>query len=189
MEETFIYDFFKQILVHSKTIQGRFVVVDGSPGDISSANFGKLVNDSLGIYEKKKYPAALMFPPVEISPIRANSTNLFCIDIAFCDLNERGVDTIKSLNPVLNVSYKTPLNDWENMRRCAGDFIKALKFLVKKNKALASKIRVADKDIVFRRFSLHGSEALNGVRMTFYLSVADTCEIEDYDTSNLNYGS
>jgi hypothetical protein len=180
MNELDIYELFKKILSRSKTIEGRFSVAVGYGNDLNTNNLGEIVKDALGgIVTNKKYPLALMMPPYEIVPDSTKGWSRFKVRLFFLTLQYSN-NGIKSPNQFSNTSEYTILQDWKDMRQCAGDFRRYIdEYLICEH--LLNKIRIPDNSTEsYERFSNVGNDKLVAVMIAFDIEIFNPCELKDY---------
>jgi hypothetical protein len=87
---------------------------------------------------------------------------------------------IKSPNQFSNTSEYTILQDWKDMRQCAGDFRRYIdEYLICEH--LLNKIRIPDNSTEsYERFSNVGNDKLVAVMIAFDIEIFNPCELKDY---------
>jgi hypothetical protein len=180
MNELDIYELFKKILSRSKTIEGRFSVAVGYGNDLNTNNLGEIVKDALGgIITNKKYPLALMMPPYEIVPDATKGWSRFKVRLFFLT-PQHSNNGIKNLNQFNNTSDYPVIQDWQDMRQCAGDFRSYLDHYLIENHKL-NQIRIPDNTAeTYERFSNVGNDKLVAVMIAFDIEIFNPCQLKDY---------
>lgn len=186
MNELNLYAIFKAIIQKSKVIEGRFTVATGYGNDLNTNNLGEIVKDALGgITTVKKYPLALMMPPYEIVQDVSKGWSRFKVRLFFL-VPQYSNNGIKNPNAFNNTSEHTIIQDWKDMRECAGDFRVFLEQVLI-GKRLVNQIRIPDNSIdVYERFSNVGNDKLSSVMISFDIELFNSCDLKDYNLNDLN---
>jgi hypothetical protein len=184
MNELFLYQIIKAILVQSKVMQGRFIVAEGYGNDLNANNFNDLVKDALDNYKpiNRKYPVSVLMPPVEIVDSYEDGWARFKLDQFFlCTTGYTGTSELKGINMSSNTATHPIQFDWKDMREVAGDFRKMFNKTIR-NAGYQVKINSATnaKDYI-RRVSNMGNDKLSGVVVSYELNIAMPCELNDYE--------
>lgn len=179
-----LYQLFKDIISKSK-MMNRFVTAPEYGVELNKDNLGEILKDALeGISDGEKYPVCLMFPPVEIVEDSENTWSKFKIRMFF--LTPPHTLNSATVNPDFgnNLSQHTIQETWKDMRLCAVDFRKAFKLITYTNSTIG--IRDGQTIDVIERYSNIGNDKLAGVGISFDVSVFAGCELEDYNTEDIN---
>lgn len=186
MNELNLYAIFKAVIQKSKVIEGRFSVATGYGNDLNTDNLGEIVKDALGgITTLKKYPLALMMPPYEIVQDVSKGWSRFKVRLFFM-VPKFSNNGIKNPNAFNNTSEHTIIQDWKDMRECAGDFRVFLEQVLIA-KRLVNQIRIPDNSIdVYERFSNVGNDKLSSVMISFDIELFNSCNLSDYNINDLN---
>lgn len=181
MSELNLYDAFKVILKKSKVIEGRFHVLTGEGSELNTNAFDQIILDFLGqLTETKKYPCALLMPPVEVLDNSRPGWSRFKLKLFFISKKDTGTDGPN------NTSGHPTIYDWKDMRQCAQDFITAFEYVLRQNKAL-DQIRPVDSESIFiERYTKLGNDKLNGVSMSMSVDLYMPCEKADYKDNELD---
>lgn len=181
---TYIEQFFKAVLLQSLQIQGRLFILPKVGQELNSDEFHQVMNLATG---ERKYPAAFMMPPRSEGIFYQNDEweryrfVLFFLNTTYYDGNNQ----IRDLNEATQTSMHTVVQDWEEMKRAAIDFIRVLRVVQKGGNdqsinMLNSIFRLGNEKVLIDPVSFVSSTRLSGVRVTFEASVFIGCEIEDY---------
>lgn len=181
MNELSLYQFFKDILSASITIEGRFVVLPGYSNDLNSDNFNQIFTDSLGgIKDPKKYPLAFMFPPTEIVETYDDNWNTWKLQMFFMAQPFQGSGGIQNSDFSKNISQHTIQQTWKDMTVCAKDFMRIFNMILESK--ISPPIRKGQRNRdVFTRYSGVGNDNLSGIGIDFEVLLYDDCTIRDYD--------
>lgn len=181
MEELYIYQLFSNILAQSFVIEGRFFVAEGYGNDLNTSNMDDIIKDALGsIKSTKKYPLAILMPPVEVVEFKTSDWSTYSLEMYFLAATRNRIT-----NPLLNINEHPIMYDWADMRRCAGDFRTAFNALVQIKKlsdSIRSSSRSAD---VYKRISLSNNDKTSGVKLNFEVELFAPCVLQDYNPSTL----
>ena len=180
----YIVSFFKSILEQSKTIQGRLVILPNKGNELNADDFGQVIIEHT---KGQKFPVCAMLPPKSSGVFGKNDEwedyifDLFFLNTTF--YNTAG--QISSRNPVTNTSSRPVIEEWEDMKVAATDFMRVLQ-LVQSGKnsqsvnLLNNVFRLHNNKKYIEPISFTGSHRLSGVHMRFEASVFTTCGIQDY---------
>jgi hypothetical protein len=191
MTELFIYRLYQNILNQSHTMQGRFVALRQYGNDLNASNFAQLLTDELGrlLPNSQKYPCVAMLPPMDVMPhpVAQGGWATYKMQLFFLTQEgQKGEGGFKNPNPVLNASGYTTLNDWADMRQCAGDFMTILKNLNIHHATNGLQLQYRykqDTPEVYQRYCLQSNDRVNGIKLTFEAQLyTNPCTIIDYDT-------
>lgn len=178
-----MYQLFKNILVQSKVIEGRFHVLS-THADVNTANFMELIRDEFnGLINPKKYPCAVLLPPVEVGIVDDKGWSTLNCTMYFLTADERtGDGDFKNVDYELNISKHTKEQDWNDMRRVAGEFRRVVLELTRRP-PLSNLIRTNPKSPDnFYRVSNKANDNLNGIQLSFSMQLyGNICTYEDYD--------
>lgn len=185
--ELFLYALFKNILTKSTVIEGRFMVAEGYGNDLNANNLDDVIKDALGgITTVKKYPIAVMMPPVDIVDDYDKGWIDFKCRIFFLTPSyNNGDSSIKSIDKSTNTSKHSIQYDWKDMRECSGDFRKVFNKLIKKRN-LSTVVREKQTPDITTRFSLMNNDRLSGVEVAFEVSLFGGCDIADYSDTAID---
>ena len=182
-------DLFKNILSKSHAIIGRFHLLErASATEINSDVFNEVLQDLVVNAVKPKTPFCAALPPKSLGVYNIQQQEweqylwtMFFLTTTFSTSNNQ----IKSPNKNTNTSTHTVPDVWHDMRRCAVNFIRVGKTVVKNN-SLQARIFYFDNDkIVITPVSFAGQDKLSGVRLDFKTFVYTGCDIEDYSTGDI----
>jgi hypothetical protein len=183
MNEIYLYELFRSILSASKVIAGRFVVAEGYGNDLNTNSFDNHIIDALGgISSPQKYPAAVLMPPVELVDDRDSNWSRFELKMFFLTTTyNSGLASIKGIAGDTNTSKHQILDDWKDMRECAGSFRRIFNELVREHN-LSGVVRESQKATdVYERYSMMNNDRLSGVCLSFEVALFTGCnEEEDY---------
>lgn len=188
MDELFLYQLFLNILKKSTVIEGRFHVSKGYGNDLNANNFDEVIKDALStITTARKYPVAILFPPVEAigdynKGWSSFKLKMFFVTTSFYD----GFGDIKAINNFNNTSDHPITYDWKDMRECAGNF-RVIFDKLTRNRSLLGIIRNGQKgnDIV-ERFSLSNNDRISGVSISFEVELFMPCSLTDYSDNDIS---
>jgi hypothetical protein len=181
MNELILYAIFGAVLKKSRVIEGRFFVMPEGGAELNTNTIGATITDMLGnIASQKKYPAAVMLPPLELVSDHTKGWSRFKIRILFVTPKNSTGGEMKNWQPTTNTSGHPTTFDWKDMRECAGDFRSALEQVILYNGVL-DKIRPVDRSTdVYERMTLVANDKLNGVSLSFDIDIFLPCELKDY---------
>ncbi len=177
----FIEDLFKGILQHSNAIKGRFhVSYKYGAQEINSDLLGEVLKDVQAV---RKYPLAMMIAPRSRGQYKSKALNMwdryritmFFVKPSFYDSNNQ----VSFPNPNTGTSLHSVQMDWQDMRRCAINFLKQLDNLQSGGGRV---FRIArEDDTLIHPLSIVGADRVSGVRLDFDLELWMECVLEDYD--------
>lgn len=177
VSELFLYDgesgLFKQILLHSKVMAGRYFVAT-SGFDLSNLD------------PVQKYPCVLCTPPKSSPVAPAYIQETFSFDLYFLVRSgQTGQNQIKSPDKSTLTSNHPVWYDWKDMNECAVAFLRQLKEVTKKRmvgeiplRALAGLDPSATPSVL--RISNAGSDVISGVKLSFIMLLNQGCDSDDY---------
>lgn len=182
----YILAVYQAILAKSSAIQGRVFMAPFWASELNTENLNQIVADSLDGTLKKQYPLSLILPPVADveAPVYENmgSWDTYIINQLFLKQEARTSDgQIQDINPLINNSQHTIVQDWHDMNRVAVSFLRMLRTTVI-DSDLGSTFRTSDR-APYRIVPVTrlGNDKLNGVLMSYRIQVFDSCTpIEDY---------
>lgn len=185
INEIWVYSLYENILKASSVIEGRFVVMDGDPGDINTANFGQRLKDIIdGLKITRKYPAVVMLAPLNIDQnFIKNEGEIFKNNLLFLtEDGKNGDGTLKTPNNILGLSDHPPRYDWADMKAAATNFLRKLHETLKSDPEILQQYRFRSvQQIIYSRCSLLTTERLNGIRLSFDTIIQTGCDMSDYD--------
>ena len=181
MNELFIYNLFQEILNHSTVIEGRFAVIK-SGADTNESNHGELVRDALGgLTTTRKYPAAVLLPPMEIVPSYNKGWSTYRMVMYFLTLDGRtGANELKTADYDALISDHPVTHDWKDMRECAGNFRVAFNNVVRQPSVINQVRDNHTNPDMYERISWAGNDKVNGVRVSFEVDLFMPCDLADY---------
>lgn len=202
IQELFLYDrekgLFKVILDKSSVIEGRYHVSPNNGNDLNTNNLETYINDpKTGLSDAgQKYPIAVcMTPKSRYVKLNGAPWEEFIFNIFFvCRSNATGKNQIKKPNKDTNTSTHYAWYDWQDMKKCAFDFIEVLGLQLKKPIAidsvevpLKSVLQMDKGNVVYTRLTKFNSDKLSGVAISFamYLS-AHQCTLLDYEMEDVD---
>jgi len=182
----YILAVFQAILAKSDAIGGRVYMAPFWASELNSDNLQQIVADSLDGLTPKRYPLCLILPPVADvdapSSTTAGAWDTYTINQLFLKQEGRTSDgQIQDVNPLINNSTHTIVQDWHDMNRVAVSFLRMLRSAVIYAE-LGKYMRPTDR-IPFRIVPVTrlGNDKLNGVLASYRIQVFESCgDIEDY---------
>lgn len=179
----FIKDLFKNVLSVSKAIDGRFYICPKMGSEINSDNLDEVLPDEVRNSRGKKYPLVLMMPPFESGEYEYNkptwvdyNISLFFLKTSFYD----SLNQTQDRNVATGTSTHTVVSDWHDMKRCAANFIRVLKHLIRIKSLMNGQFRLHP-GLIIKQVSFVGVDRTAGVRLDFKVSLYQECELEDYN--------
>lgn len=188
MTELYLYQLIENILKASDSVQGRFFVAEGYGNDVNANNYDNIIKDALSSLkiENKKYPIAVLMPPVDQETPKQNGWYNYSLKLFFITLNGQDQNGIKNVDFALNVSQQQIYEDWSAMRIIAGDFREAFN-LVTKGKSLLGSVRESQTvPAQYERYSKMNNDGCNGVSINMAVQLFRGCEITDYPEGFIN---
>jgi hypothetical protein len=181
----FIEALFKNILLQSRAVEGRFFVSTRNAMEINSDTFAQVLTDELAQLTVKKYPVALMMPPRSRGAVKFlnDEYQAYSITLLFLKTTYYDAGGVTNPNPNTGTSTHTILQDWHDMKRAAEGFLRVLDKLTRAN---ANLFRLSGEDKFFTPVSTVGVDRVSGVRVDFTLSLFSGCELEDYDPADIS---
>lgn len=188
LNELFLYDkergLFKAILDKSTVIAGRYHIMVSS-GDLNTANIGAYLSDPLNGLQgvPQKYPLCLCLPPRSASD-DFSETLAFTMYFLTRD-KATGQNQLKNINTQQQVSTHQVWEDWKDMSEVANNFLYKLNWTIRHDSSgdvkLSSVITLQKEGQSVDRISQIGNDKLNGVRLSFRMSMVGLlCTTTDY---------
>ncbi len=186
----YIKDLFKAVSGLSIAIEGRFYLCPRNGQEINWDEMGKLLQDLVRPDRtQKKYPIHLMMPPVitgdytDKDPWAQFRSTHFFLNTTFYT----GTSQTMNPNPATRTSTHTVDDNWHDMMRCAVDFTRALNRVQRVKSLVNESFRLdQQRERVIIPVTEVGADRLSGVRLELFGSVYIGCEMEDYDTEDLD---
>lgn len=187
VSELFLYDrdagLFKQILLKSKVMQGRYFIIN-SGFDVTSADLTTLLPQT--------YPCVIM------TPFRSNllapdyTQESLPIDLYFVAKSKAtGDNQIKSVNLTTLTPGHFFWQDWKDMKECAKSFLQALKQVIRNSRVngqplhgIVSLDPRTNPTIV--RFANTTNNILSGAKLSFNVLLNSGCDSDDYTQDDIN---
>ncbi len=184
----FLIDLFKNVLQKSKAIEGRFYVSSNAGQEINSDVLGQVISDTLTQVQEKKYPIAMMMPPVSRGESKYNqqeferySISMFFLKTTYYDSQNQ----VSNPNPNTGTSMHTIPQDWHDMKRCATAFMRVLDKM-QRSESMLSYFRLDTGEKFFKPVSNIGIDRASGIKLDFQVQLFTGCEIEDYDVNDIS---
>ena len=182
-----LYSAFKAILDKSRVIEGRFHVASGYGADLNTNGLAAVFTEAISeVKSPKKYPLAVMMPPVEVVGGWDKGWSRFKIKMFFVTPPYSNAGQILSRNDNTNTSGHPVSYTWKDMRECAGDFRVAIEEALRA-KGCLNLIRPVDGPEIIERFSKVGNDMVSGVSISFDMEVFMPCNLKDYQ--GVEFGS
>lgn len=179
MTELSLYTFLESIANVIPTVQNRFLVVEGGAGDLNADNsddaiIGNSVNQTTW---QKKYPCAVLMPPLEVGRNRQKNTTRYQLTMYFLTTTYAdGMNATKSINVQTNTSKVSIKEDWSQMKSAAEDFMATMRNTFYTDLTVLDYIRpVKSNEELYQRVSLANNDRLSGIRLIFELDVVIGC--------------
>lgn len=180
---------FTSVLKQSARIQGRFFVIPKSGSELNSDDLEQVTNLAT---PNRKYPLCAMTPPKSSGDFAGNDEweeyifTLFFLNTTFFDGNNQG----KDINKNTQTSQHKVIQDWDEMKQSAVDFLRILDKVQKGNNSTGTSLinlvfRLAKEKKYIDPVSFQTTHRLSGVRLSFKASVFVGCTIQDYTDSSL----
>lgn len=195
MDELFLYDrdlgLFKEILNKSSIIQGRYHVSPSGGKDLDTNNLETFIKDpASGLSDvKNKYPICVcMTPRSRETTINGQLMEIFVFDLFFVTTTYFDKTGVKWPDLDTNTSTHHVWYDWQDMKRCASNFIQKLKEIVRKGRVDYSgqqmplnQVSSLQGDVIYNRLTRFNNDRLSGVKVSFSMFLnPDICKIDDY---------
>lgn len=181
MTELSLYTFLGSIANVIPTVQNRFLVVEGGTGDLNADNsddaiIGNSVNQTTW---QKKYPCAVLMPPLEVGRNRQKNTTRYQLTMYFLTTTYAdGMNATKSINVQTNTSKVSIKEDWSQMKSAAEDFMATMRNTFYTDLTVLDYIRpVKSNEELYQRVSLANNDRLSGIRLIFELDVVIGCGV------------
>lgn len=175
----FIEQLARNILQHSKAINGRVWMAPFFGSELNSENLEQIVSDTLaGSGPLKQYPLSIILPPISTQPVKGWSTyqvqQLFLVKE-----NQDSGGNIKALDIHTNRSRHSVTQDWHDMRRVATFYLEQLDKLTRREGGRLFRLseRTMPDMVPVTRI---GKDKLNGVMANYALQLFEQCTEEDY---------
>lgn len=187
----FIQELFTNVLAKSRAIRGRLFLCPKMGTEINSDELGAIIAD-LVVPDRleKKYPLALLMPPVSFGQYTAKNGEWEKYRFTMCFLNTSyysGTNQTMTPNTSTKTSMHTIPQDWHDMKRVAGAFIYVLNKFSKDQGLINTSFRLdQERDKIITPISEIGFDRVSGVRLEFMGSVFIGCELEDYDAVEIS---
>lgn len=180
---TYIESFFKAVLDQSKTIQGRFIIMPKGGQEVNTDEFDQVMALADG---KTKFPVAAMMPPRSSGVFTGNDEwEEFTFIILFLNTTYyTGNNQPSKLNPSTQTSSHRVIQDWDEMKIAATDFIRVVDTIQRGNNStgtilLNSVFRMSGRKFI-DPISFSSNKRLSGVKLEFKASIFQGCDIQDY---------
>lgn len=179
----YIHSLIKSILTQSKQIQGRVVAMPEGD-ELNYDDFSRVLAE---ITKGPKFPAVAWRPPrssgkfvPKIEEWEEYSMELFFLNTTYYT----GTNQIAKPNPGTRTSTKSVVEEWDDMKVAAVDFLRVLQLVLKGNNAdsvnMLNLVQLASREKFIDPISFNGTMRLSGVRLRFILRVFANCNIQDY---------
>lgn len=195
MTELFIYDrekgLFKEILNKSMVMKGHYHVSPNYGKDLDTNNLETFIKDPKnGLVDvPEKYPMCVCMTPrsKEIN-INGHELEQFVFNLYFVTPTFYTSDNqIKSLDKDTNTSSHHIWYDWQDMKRCASNFIDMLRKVIStriiiNGESLPLKTLLnIDGDVIYNRLTKFNYDRLSGVSLSFAMYMDSSfCDLDDY---------
>ncbi|RFM30034.1 hypothetical protein [Deminuibacter soli] len=204
MDELFLYDrdkgLFKQLLLQSSVMQGRYHVSPDYGYDLNTNNLGAYISDPASGSKTplQKYPLCVCITPrSRLVKVNGADWEQFSFTLFFlCKSFVSGTNQLKAPDAATNTSKHQVWEDWKDMKECAGNFWVLLQQVILKSAALLKGVPVSmrsvlnvdfDRPAEIARISRFGSDDITGVSLQFLINMyADGCQLNDYPDDVLN---
>jgi hypothetical protein len=134
-----------------------------------------------------KFPAAAWKPPRSNGKFIAkyDEWEEYRIEMFFLNTTYyTGTNQISRPNSGTRTSSKSVIEEWDDMKVAAVDFIRVLQLVLKGNNTdsvnMLDAIQLSSKEKFIDPISFAGTQRLSGVRLTFILKIFTNCLIQDY---------
>lgn len=162
---------FTAILSQSRAIEGRFYI--GYRYGLQEVNYEQLGEVISHFKFTKKYPLVMMPPPTSQTQVgggKSDGWDEYRIILFFVKQS-----LVEDIDNDTKTSQHRVVHDWHDMKRCAINFLRALREVPPKLSRLPSH------KILIVPFSSIGNDRLSGVSVHFDYEVWLGCTVEDYD--------
>jgi hypothetical protein len=171
------------VLTQSKAIGGRVFMAPFNASELAAPNLQQIIADTITGLKRKTYPLSLMLPPTLVGDLAASEWKDYTVQQIFVKQDGRtSSGDIQDNNPMTNQSQHTIVEDWHDMQRVADNYIRALGALrLTATPSFNSMFRLSNaaKQRVVPITRL-GNDQLNGVLITYTVSLFEPCTLEDY---------
>jgi hypothetical protein len=179
----YIQSLFRSILLQSKQIQGRLVLMPEGD-ELNYDDFKRVLSE---VTTGSKFPCAAWKPPRSSGKFVAKydeweeyRMEMFFLNTTFYT----GTNQIAKPNPGTRTSSKSVIEEWDEMKVAAVDFIRVLQLVLKGNNTdsvnMLDVIQLSSKEKFIDPISFTGTSRLSGVRLSFILKIFTNCNIQDY---------
>lgn len=188
--DTFIQELFTNVMSKSRGMRGRLFLCPDFGTEINTDELGVIIEDLVVPDRLEKFcPLSLLMPPVSQGQYTTKKNgwekNLFTMFFLTTSYYSGTNQTINP-NPNTKTSKHTIPQDWDDMKRCATNFIYVLNKFSKDQGLINTSFRLdQERDQVITRVSKIGTKRLSGVKLEFMGSVFIGCELEDYDVDEI----
>jgi len=179
----YIQSLFRSILLQSKQIQGRLVLMPEGD-ELNYDDFKRVLTE---VTTGSKFPAAAWKPPRSNGKFIAkyDEWEEYRIEMFFLNTTYyTGTTQISKPNSGTRTSSKSVIEEWDDMKVAAVDFIRVLQLVLKGNNTdsvnMLDAIQLSSKEKFIDPVSFAGTSRLSGVRLTFILKIFTNCLIQDY---------
>ena len=169
-------------------IQGRWAVLP-SGFELNYDNFDKVLIEA---NKDLKFPLAALAPPRSWGVFVGNDEwEDYRMEMYFLNTTYyNGANQVSKKNSGTATSSKPVIEEWEEMKVAAVDFIRVLRQVASGNNnesivMLDNLFRLHHRKVYIDPVSFVGSKRLSGVRLTFECSVYTTCEIQSYEEGGI----
>jgi hypothetical protein len=180
----YIQSFFKAVLQQSVQIQGRLFIIPKEGSELNTDEFDRILVE---ITKGQKYPLCAMLPPTSSGVFgKSDEWEDYTFDMYFLNTTfYNGAGQVKKKNSGTATSSKPVIEEWDEMKVSATDFLRVLQLVQKGNNStsvvmLNNMFRLTQGKKFIQPVSYLGSPRLSGVRLRFDASVWTTCTIQDY---------
>lgn len=183
---SYIQSFFRSILLQSQTIGGRFFILPKGGSELNHDDFEQVILKDMEEQPEKTFPLSYMVPPRSNSDFGQNADwetfnfTFFFLTTTYYD----GANQIKDINEDTQTSQRSVVQDWDEMKQAAVDFMKVLDYAQRSrdnNPALMNNVfRLVSKSKTIVPVSFVTSKRLSGVRLDFSAQLYVDCGVLDY---------
>jgi len=152
--------------------------------ELNFDNFERLTTEA---NKEVKFPTAAWAPPRSSGKFVAKYDEWEEYTMQMFFLNTTyyaGNNTVAKRNKGTGVSDKPVIEEWENMKVAAVDFIRVMQLVLKGNNNtsvnMLDVVQISNKEKFIQPVSFVGTKRLSGVRLQFVLRVFANCNIQDY---------
>ena len=182
----YIQSFYKAILQQSLSIQGRFIVLPNRGNELNADDFSQVLT-SISKEPGVKFPLCAMLPPRSQGIFgKMDEWEDYVFDLFFLNTSfYTGANQIANRHSGTNTSSKPVIQEWDEMKVAATDFMRVLQLVQKGQNntsvnMLNNLFRLSNEKKNLQPVSFAGTHRLSGVHLQFKASVFTTCAIQDY---------